>query len=193
MDRRPANAQAPEYIAAAAIGRACLHGAPGAGRRRLGLISVVCAAAQLTIAQPMMLATRLTAAAVLGALALAAQAQQHTSNTDPAAGTHAGAISQGTAAQESKAAGPATVGSAERGSRINFQCIGCHEIGGYKASFPAVYMVPKIAGQTAKYIESALVAYRKGERLHPTMRSVASNLTDQDILDLAAYYSSQKK
>ena len=141
----------------------------------------------------MMLATRLTAVAVLGAIALAAQAQQNTAGpADPAAGTHAGAISQGTAAQESKAAGPATAGNAERGSKINFQCIGCHEIGGYKASFPAVYMVPKIAGQSAKYIESALTAYRKGERQHPTMRSVASNLTDQDIMDLAAYYGSKK-
>ena len=67
-------------------------------------------------------------------------------------------------------------------------CIGCHGIPGYKASFPTVYSVPMIAGQSAKYIESALTAYRKGDRSHPTMRGVAGSLTDQDIADLAAYY-----
>ena len=139
----------------------------------------------------MMLATRLTAAAAVWLLApLAAHAQG--AATDPARGTNAGAVTQGTAAQQSKAEGPANpVGSAEAGGRKNFQCIGCHEIAGYKASFPAVYMVPKIAGQSARYIESALIAYRKGERSHPTMRAIAGSLTDQDILDLAAYYGTK--
>lgn len=67
-------------------------------------------------------------------------------------------------------------------------CIGCHGIPGYKASFPTVYSVPMIAGQGVKYIESALTAYRKGDRSHPTMRGIAGSLTDQDIADLAAYY-----
>lgn len=70
-------------------------------------------------------------------------------------------------------------------------CVGCHGIPGYKASFPEVYQVPMIGGQSAKYIENALKAYRKGERKHPTMRGVAGGLTDQDIADLAAYYSQQ--
>jgi cytochrome c553 len=67
-------------------------------------------------------------------------------------------------------------------------CIGCHAIGGYKASFPSVYQVPMIKGQTAKYIENALIAYRSGDRNHPTMRAIAGSLSDQDIADLAAYY-----
>lgn len=67
-------------------------------------------------------------------------------------------------------------------------CIGCHGIPGYQASFPEVYKVPKISGQGGKYIASALDAYRKGERRHPTMRGVADSLTDQDIADVAAYY-----
>jgi cytochrome c553 len=71
-------------------------------------------------------------------------------------------------------------------------CIGCHAIPGYKASFPEVYQVPMIGGQSAKYIESALKAYRKGERKHLTMRGIATSLSDQDIADLAAYYSQQK-
>lgn len=71
-------------------------------------------------------------------------------------------------------------------------CIGCHGIPGYKAAFPEVYQVPKIGGQSAKYIESALKAYQKGERKHPSMRGVAASLSDQDIADVAAYYSQQK-
>lgn len=68
-------------------------------------------------------------------------------------------------------------------------CIGCHGIKGYQASFPEVYKVPMISGQSAKYIQAALNAYKKGERKHPTMRGIAETLNDQDIADLAAYYS----
>jgi cytochrome c553 len=49
-----------------------------------------------------------------------------------------------------------------------------------------------IGGQSAKYIESALNEYKKGERKHPTMRNIAAALSDQDIADVAAYYSQQK-
>ena len=71
-------------------------------------------------------------------------------------------------------------------------CIGCHGIpGGYKTAFPEVYQVPKIGGQSAKYLESALKAYRKGERKHPSMVGIAGSMSDQDIADVAAYYSQQ--
>ncbi|MEN3290874.1 MAG: hypothetical protein V7642_127 [Burkholderiales bacterium] len=72
-------------------------------------------------------------------------------------------------------------------------CIGCHGIPGYKATFPEVYQVPMIGGQSAKYIESALRAYQKGERKNPSMRGIAMGLSDQDIADVAAYYAQQKK
>lgn len=71
-------------------------------------------------------------------------------------------------------------------------CIGCHGIVGYKASFPEVYRVPMLGGQSEKYIASALNAYKKGERNHPSMRGIAAGLSDQDIADLSAYYSQQK-
>lgn len=71
-------------------------------------------------------------------------------------------------------------------------CIGCHGIPGYKATFPEVFQVPMIGGQSASYIESALKAYRKGERKHPSMRGIAEGLSDQDITDVAAYYAKQK-
>ncbi|QET02256.1 MULTISPECIES: c-type cytochrome [Cupriavidus] len=70
-------------------------------------------------------------------------------------------------------------------------CIGCHGIPGYRASFPETYEVPMLGGQSAKYIENALHGYKKGERKHPTMRGIADSLTDQDIANLAAYYSQQ--
>jgi len=71
-------------------------------------------------------------------------------------------------------------------------CIGCHGIaGGYKTAFPEVYQVPKIGGQSAKYIEAALKSYRKGDRKHPSMSGIARSMSDQDIADVAAYYSQQ--
>jgi len=71
-------------------------------------------------------------------------------------------------------------------------CIGCHGIPGYKTTFPEVYQVPMLGGQSAKYIESALKAYQKGDRKHLTMRGIAAGLSDQDIADVAAYYAEQK-
>ena len=68
-------------------------------------------------------------------------------------------------------------------------CIGCHGIVGYQASFPEIHKVPMIAGQSATYISSALAAYKAGDRKHPTMRAIADSLTEQDMADLAAYYS----
>ena len=77
---------------------------------------------------------------------------------------------------------------AAAGEKKAAMCIGCHGIHGYQASFPEVYKVPMISGQGAKYIVAALNAYKKGERKHPTMKSIAVSLTDADMADLAAYY-----
>jgi cytochrome c553 len=75
------------------------------------------------------------------------------------------------------------------GKQKNFQCIGCHGIAGWKTAFPEVYHVPKLGGQHAAYIVAALKQYKKGERDHPTMRSIAADLSDKDMEDLAAYYA----
>ncbi len=79
-------------------------------------------------------------------------------------------------------------GDAKAGEHKIAMCIGCHGIKGYQASFPEVYKVPMIAGQGAKYIMSALNAYEKGDRKHPTLRGFAESLSEQDMADLAAYY-----
>lgn len=68
-------------------------------------------------------------------------------------------------------------------------CTGCHSIPGYHASFPRVYHVPKIAGQSVKYLEAALHEYKKGERSHPSMTAIAKGLSDEQIAALAAYYA----
>ncbi|RIK91073.1 MAG: cytochrome C [Burkholderiales bacterium] len=106
--------------------------------------------------------------------------------------------SQGAAPAQSASQGAASgqdqqavQGNAEAGRAKNSMCIGCHEIPGYKSSFPSVYHVPRIVGQNARYIESALREYRNRDRNHPTMTAVAEGLSDRDIADLAAYYGSK--
>src|SRR5450830_1814735 len=84
-------------------------------------------------------------------------------------------------------------GDIKAGEKKIAMCIGCHGIQGYQASFPEVYKVPMISGQGAKYIVSALSAYKKGDRKHPTMRGIAAGLSDQDIADVAAYYEANDK
>lgn len=83
-------------------------------------------------------------------------------------------------------------GNAKAADNKVAMCIGCHGIPGYKATFPEVYQVPMLGGQSAKYIEAALNAYKKGERKNPSMRGIAAGLSDQDIADVAAYYAQQK-
>jgi cytochrome c553 len=85
-----------------------------------------------------------------------------------------------------------TSGDASAGRTKSSMCAGCHNIPGYKTAFPAVYNVPKIDGQHAAYIVSALRAYKSGERRHPSMRAIAAGLSDQDMADLAAFYSGQQ-
>jgi cytochrome c553 len=92
------------------------------------------------------------------------------------------------AAQDKKAGGPAPAGDAPVS-----MCIGCHSIPGYQASFPQVYRVPKIGGQSPQYIESALKDYRQGNRAHPTMTGIAKGLTDEQISAVAAYYAARGK
>jgi len=84
-------------------------------------------------------------------------------------------------------------GDVEAGKQKIAMCIGCHGIPGYQATFPEVHKVPMISGQNAKYIVSALTAYQKGDRKHPTMRGVAESLSEKDIADVAAYYEQHGK
>lgn len=89
------------------------------------------------------------------------------------------------------AAAPAMAaeGNPVAGQQKDAMCQGCHGIPDYRTAFPEVYSVPKIGGQHAAYIVKALQAYKSGERSHPSMRAIAATLSDQDMADLAAFYS----
>ena len=67
-------------------------------------------------------------------------------------------------------------------------CMGCHAIPGYNNAYPN-YNVPMIGGQYPEYIVAALKAYKAGQRAHPTMQAQAASLNDQDMADIAAYFS----
>ena len=69
-------------------------------------------------------------------------------------------------------------------------CFGCHAIAGYYNVYPS-YHVPRIGGQQAGYIASALKAYRDGGRKHETMHANAANLTDEMIANIAAFVATQ--
>jgi cytochrome c553 len=84
------------------------------------------------------------------------------------------------------------VGNAKAAENKVSMCIGCHGIPEYKGTFPEVYRVPMLGGQSAKYIENALKEYQKGDRNHPSMRGIAGSLSEQDMADVAAYYAQQK-
>ncbi|GAA0370846.1 hypothetical protein GCM10009092_38960 [Bowmanella denitrificans] len=55
-------------------------------------------------------------------------------------------------------------------------------------------MYPNLAGQHAQYLESAIKAYRDGQRsggMSAVMKPMVAKLSDQDAADLAAYFSQQ--
>ncbi len=71
-------------------------------------------------------------------------------------------------------------------------CSACHGVDG---NSPAPVW-PKIAGQPEKYLIEQLKDYRKGQagnRYDPNMYPMTAGLTDQDISELAAFYSAQKQ
>lgn len=76
-------------------------------------------------------------------------------------------------------------GDAAAGKEIAATCAGCHGADG-KAIAPDY---PNLAGQHASYTAKQLTAFRDGERVAALMSPMAAALTDQNILDLAAYYA----
>ena len=67
-------------------------------------------------------------------------------------------------------------------------CAACHGVDGNSPN----PVWPKLAGQHVEYIVKQLNDYKSGVRENAQMSPMAANLSDQDIQDLAAYYSSQK-
>ena len=87
----------------------------------------------------------------------------------------------------SLAAGDATAGKAKAAT-----CMGCHGVPSYTNVYPT-YHVPKLGGQHAQYLVSALQAYKAGQRSHKTMQAQAQSLTDQDMEDIAAFFANSGK
>lgn len=82
-------------------------------------------------------------------------------------------------------------GSAAAGKEKAAPCMACHGLDG-KGTAP---IYPNLAGQQPAYLEGALHAYKNGDRSAGQagiMNAYTSDLSDQDIADLAAYYSAQK-
>ena len=85
------------------------------------------------------------------------------------------------------AATNAYVGNADQGKAKSAGGAGGHGADGNSA----VADYPKLAGQHASYLESTLKAYRDGSRANAIMAGFAGALSDEDIADLAAYFSTQ--
>jgi cbb3-type cytochrome c oxidase subunit III len=79
------------------------------------------------------------------------------------------------------------VGNADQGKSKSITCAACHGADGNSAA--ADY--PKLAGQHMTYLASTLKAYRDGSRANAIMAGMAVALSDEDIADLAAYYTKQ--
>lgn len=102
------------------------------------------------------------------------------------------AIALGVAAMSmAQAQSAAPQGDAQRGKVFAYTCHGCHGVPNYKNAYPN-YSVPKLGGQSAPYLASALKSYATGERPHQTMHSQAITLSDQDRADIAAYLQSER-
>jgi cytochrome c553 len=65
-------------------------------------------------------------------------------------------------------------------------CMTCHGVNGISTT----PLVPNLAGQKEAYIVKALMDFRDGKRNSAIMQSMASNLSDDDIANLAAFFSS---
>jgi len=78
-------------------------------------------------------------------------------------------------------------GNIEAGKAKATTCIACHGVDGNSPS--DIY--PKIAGQHPNYIEKQLIQFKNGERNDPVMLSMVASLSEQDMKDIAAYFSAQ--
>lgn len=80
----------------------------------------------------------------------------------------------------------ARASDASAGKKIaSTTCIACHGMGGIGITD----QYPNLAGQKAPYLEAQLKAFRDGTRSNAIMGPMAKQLSDNDIANVAAYYS----
>ena len=80
-------------------------------------------------------------------------------------------------------------GDAATGKQKAQVCAACHGADGNSPTGPDF---PRIAGQHKDYLMKTLRDYKSGVRKNPIMSGQVANLSQQDMADLAAYFSSQK-
>lgn len=78
-------------------------------------------------------------------------------------------------------------GNAAAGQEKSKTCASCHGPQGNSTN----PQFPKLAGQYESYLLHALKAYKSGKRTNGIMTGMVAGLSDQDMEDLAAYFSSQ--
>ena len=83
------------------------------------------------------------------------------------------------------AAAPSAAGDVGAGRRKALACQACHGLDGLSKLPDA----PHLAGQPERYLVKSLDEYRKGVRKNELMTLVVEDFSDQDIADLASYYS----
>ena len=81
----------------------------------------------------------------------------------------------------------AVEGDAAAGQAKSAVCAACHGADGN--SLVPIY--PNLAGQGEKYIAKQLSNFKDGSRKDPVMMGMVAALSEQDMADLAAYFSSQ--
>jgi cytochrome c553 len=80
-------------------------------------------------------------------------------------------------------------GDAERGQVAAAVCTACHQADGSGMNNPDGESWPRLAGQNAEYIYKQMQDFQKGLRVNATMQPFAGMLDDQQIKDVALYYS----
>lgn len=86
------------------------------------------------------------------------------------------------------AMGHAHAADALAGKKKTAMCAVCHGVDGIAKNPDA----PNLAGNNASYIIRQLRAFQSGARQHEQMTIVAQSLSEEDVADLAAWYSSLK-
>ncbi len=81
----------------------------------------------------------------------------------------------------------AAVGDVDRGAKVATQCVACHGAQGISV----VPNFPKLAGQGERYLLKQLKDIKSGTREVPEMAAITPTLSEQDLLDLAAYFAKQ--
>ncbi len=79
-------------------------------------------------------------------------------------------------------------GDAAAGKAKAAMCAGCHGPNGISVN----PLWPNLAGQKDAYLVKQMKAFRDGKRQDPAMTAMSKGLSDADIANLAAYYSSLK-